>query len=505
MSTNFDTIRESLDAYERAVQQHRFEVGVREMGSIASIHRGVVQVHGLADVTNNELLRFSDDKYGWVFNLDRDSVGCVLLDHHNDLKVGQQVRRTYRTLDIPVGDELLGRVIDPVGRPLDRRGRIDTTERLPVERSAPAVLDRAPVNQPLQTGIKVIDALVPIGRGQRQLIIGDRQTGKSSVAVETVLNQQDTDVICIYCAIGQRNSAVTNVIHQLNRSGAINDCVVVVGQSQATAGLQFIAPYAAMSIGEFFMQQGRNVLVIFDDLTAHAKAFREMSLLLRRSPGREAYPGDVFYIHARLLERSTCLCPELGGGSLTALPIVETESQNVSAYIPTNLISITDGQIYMSHARFQKGILPAVDVGRSVSRVGGKAQLKAYRRITGPLRLAYAQFEELNKFARFTSQLDETTKQKLTRGHRVQEVLRQDLQDARNVADQIITFVCLTQGLFDNVPLPQIKNLENEFCDTVKQQVPSLYTKIQSGHDLSSDEIATIVKNCSEHLEFQES
>jgi len=438
-------------------------------------------------------LRFPNNQLGYVFNLDRDSIGCVMLDNRFPVSAGDEARRTQRVLDVPVGQELLGRVIDPVGRPLDGKGAVVSLYRMPIERPAPAIMDRAAVSVPLQTGIKVIDALVPIGRGQRQLIVGDRQTGKTSVALDAIINQRTSGVICVYCAIGQRSSAVAGVIDGLNRSGAINDCVVVVGESDATPGLQFAAPYASASIGEYFMQQGRDVLVVYDELTAHARAYREMSLLLRRPPGREAYPGDIFYVHARLLERATCLKTEEGGGSLTALPIVETEAQNVSAYIPTNLISITDGQVYLSPERFRKGILPAVDVGRSVSRVGGKAQLAAYRSVTGPLRLAYSQFEELEKFARFSSQLDDATRHTLRRGNRVRELLKQNVRDSKDVVEQVIAFVAVTHGVFDDLDPGSIHLAEKQFTTVVKQELPDVCRKIVSGNNLRREDIGSIV------------
>lgn len=493
MNKILNSLSQSFDTIDQIVRDHRATIHVREMGTISKVGRGVVEVAGLNDVQNDELIRFPRNQLGYVFNLDPDSIGCVLLDNQYDLNAGEEVRRTRRVLDVPVGEELLGRVIDPVGRPLDGKGPIATAERWPIERTAAPIMNRAPVSQPLQTGIKVIDALIPIGRGQRQLIVGDRQTGKTSVAIDTLMNQRDTGVICIYCSIGQRGSATASVIDQLNRTGAINDCVVVVGESNATAGLQFAAPYAATSIGEYFMEKGRDVLVIYDELTAHARAFREMSLLLRRPPGREAYPGDVFYVHARLLERATCLRSEEGGGSLTALPIVETEAQNVSAYIPTNLISITDGQIYLSPTRFQKGILPAVDVGRSVSRVGGKAQLAAYRAVAGSLRLAYSQFEELEKFARFSSQLDESTLKTLRRGQRVRQLLQQSVRDPKDVVQQVAAFVALNHGLFDDLSLEQVHPAEQRISDAVKQSMPGICQKIVDGHPLSEDELSDMV------------
>ena len=494
----------SLDVIDQVVRDYTPDVGAREMGTVSRIGRGVAEIVGLPTARTDELLRFPNNQLGYVFNLDRDSIGCVMLDRRLPAVAGDEVRRTHRVLDVPVGNELLGRVIDPVGRPLDGKGAVTSLFRLPIERPAPAIMDRAPVSIPLQTGIKVIDALVPIGRGQRQLIVGDRQTGKSAVAVDTVINQRSSGVLCVYCTIGQRSSAVASVIDGLKHSGAINNCVVVVGESDATPGLQFAAPYAATSIGEYFMEQGRDVLVVYDELTAHARAYREMSLLLRRPPGREAYPGDIFYVHARLQERATCLKAEKGGGSLTALPIVETEAQNLSAYIPTNLISITDGQVYLSPQRFRKGILPAVDVGRSVSRVGGKAQLPVYRSVTGPLRLAYSQFEELEKFARFSSQLDDATRHTLRRGQRVRELLKQNVRDSRDVVEQVIAFVAVTQGVFDRVELANIKEAEKQLTAVVKRESLDICMRILNGDHLQSQDVDSIVSIANDLVTGQE-
>lgn len=487
-------ISNAMDGVDQIVRDHQYVFHTREMGTVSSIGRGVVELAGLPTAQMDEVLRFANNQLGYVFNLDEDAIGCVLLDRARDLNAGDEVRRTHRVLSVPVGPELLGRIIDPVGRPLDGKGNINLVHHMPLERPARAIIDRAPVSVPLQTGIKVIDALVPIGHGQRQLIIGDRQTGKTTIALDTIINQRDTGLICVYCAIGQRSSSVAGVIDVLNRSGAIDHCVVVVGESDATPGLQFAAPYAATSIGEYFMEQGRDVLVVYDELTVHARAYRELSLLLRRPPGREAFPGDIFYVHARLLERATCLQSAEGGGSLTALPLVETESQNISAYIPTNLISITDGQVYLAPERFRKGILPAVDVGRSVSRVGGKAQLAAYRRVISALRLAYSQFEELEKFARFTSQLDEATRQTLRRGNRVRQLLMQNVHDLKGVVEQITAFIAVTHGLFDPLELADLDQAERQIGIAVKQELPGLCEKIMEGHALDNEDVAAILQ-----------
>jgi F-type H+-transporting ATPase subunit alpha len=421
---------------------------------------------------------------GLVFNIDPTEIGVILLDPSENLQVGEEVQRTKRVLDVPVGEGLLGRVVDPLGRPLDGLGEINTAKRLPVERPAPAVMDRAPVVVPLQTGVKVIDALIPIGRGQRELILGDRQTGKTAIAVDTIINQKETGIISIYCAIGKKSSDVAKVIAELRDHGVMGSCIVVVATGEDTPGLQFVAPYAATSMGEFFMEQGRDVLIIYDDLTSHARAYREVSLLLRRPPGREAFPGDIFYIHSRLLERSTRLRPELGGGSLTSLPITETEAQDMSSYIPTNLISITDGQIYLSPVLFNKGILPAVDVGKSVSRVGGKTQLPAYRSVAGDLRLSYSQFEELESFSRFGTRLDESTRRILERGWRVREVLKQGQYKPLKASEQIASLLSVTGGSLDRVPTEKIREAEAQIVLMLGQELPELCGRIEAGGKL---------------------
>ena len=391
----------------------------REVGTIRAVLPGIVTVTGLPGVGYEEVVRFANGQFGMVCQLDPDAVGCIVLGETSGLIAGTLVERCRRVMDTGVGDALLGRVIDPTGTPLDELPPPATTVRQPIERMAPPIMARLPVTVPLQTGIKAIDALIPIGRGQRQLIVGDRQTGKTALAVTAMINQSDTGVLCIYCAIGQRGASVAKVLGELRASGAMAHTVAVVAPAESGPGLQYLAPYVAATIGEEFMARGRDVLIVYDDLSCHARAYRELSLLLRRPPGREAFPGDIFYLHSRLLERATRLRPEFGGGSLTALPIVETEAQNISGYIPTNVISITDGQIYLSPVLFQKGVLPAIDIGRSVSRVGGKAQSPAYRAVAAALKLSYAQFEELEMFARFGTRLDERTRQVIDHGRRM--------------------------------------------------------------------------------------
>jgi len=428
----------------------------REVGTVISVATGIAKVSGLPGVGFEELVKFPGDVLGIAFNVDEDEIGVVLLGEYQDLHAGDEVERTGRVMDVAVGDELLGRVIDPLGRPLDGNGPVSSNQRMPIERPAAAIMDRAPVSVPLQTGLMVIDALIPIGRGQRELILGDRQTGKTAIALDSILNQRGKNVICVYCAIGQRASAVAKVVANLREKGAMDYTVIVVAEGNDAPGLTYITPYAATSIAEYFMEKGRDVLIVYDNLTQHAEAYRELSLLLRRPPGREAFPGDIFYIHSRMLERATHLCKERGGGSLTALPIIETEAQDISAYIPTNLISITDGQIYLSPSLFELGVLPAVDVGKSVSRVGGEAQWAAYRAVAGDLKLAYAQFEELETFARFGARLDDDTRKIIEHGRRIRACLKQPEFSPVSVPAQITVLLALTANLFDPVPLEKM-------------------------------------------------
>ncbi|HNO74805.1 MAG TPA: alternate F1F0 ATPase, F1 subunit alpha [Nitrosomonas mobilis] len=472
----------------------------REIGTITSIGTGIAKVAGLPGVGFEEILKFPNGVYGIAFNVDEDEIGVVLLGHYWELQAGDEVERRGHVIDVPVGDGLVGRIINPMGRPLDGKGRLDFSGRLPVERPSAAIMDRAPVSAPLQTGIKVIDALIPVGRGQRELILGDRQTGKTAIALDTILNQRDQNVLCVYCAIGQRASGVAKVIATLREKGAMDYTVVVVTEGNDPPGLAYIAPYAATSIAEYFMEQGRDVLIVYDDLTHHARAYRELSLLLRRPPGREAFPGDIFYIHSRLLERATHLRPEFGGGSLTALPIIETEAQDISAYIPTNLISITDGQIYLSPSLFALGVLPAVDVGKSVSRVGGKAQLAAYRAVAGDLKLAYAQFEELETFARFGARLDEDTRKIITHGLRIRACLKQPEFTPVSVAAQIAVLMALTADHFDNVPLDQMVDAEQAVYAAAADIPAEVRSRFDTAKKLSDEDRATITRIVSNSL-----
>jgi F-type H+-transporting ATPase subunit alpha len=466
----------------------------REVGTITNVSTAIARVSGLPGVGFEELLVFPGGVFGIAFNVDEDDIGVVLLGDYAHLHAGDEVERTGRVMDVGVGDGLLGRVIDPLGRPLDAGGPVGASERLPIERPAAAIMDRAPVTVPLETGLTVIDALIPIGCGQRELILGDRQTGKTAIALDTILNQRGKNVLCVYCAIGQRASAVAKVVAILRKTGAMDYTVVVVAEGNDAPGLAYIAPYAATSIAEHFMEAGRDVLIVYDDLTHHARAYRELSLLLRRPPGREAFPGDIFYIHSRMLERATRLSKEHGGGSLTALPIIETEAQDISAYIPTNLISITDGQIYLSPSLFELGVMPAVDVGKSVSRVGGKAQRAAYRAVAGDLKLAYAQFEELETFARFGARLDDDTRKIIEHGRRIRACLKQSELAPVAVPAQIAILLALTAELFDLVPLDRMKDAEHAVHEAAAKLPAEICARFETSEKLSDEDRKAIIQ-----------
>jgi len=481
MGDTLGRVAERLGAdWQKAVPDDRMPFAVREVGRVVSIGYGVCEIEGFTDIAANELIALPGNLVGLAASLSERRVGVILLGDSSALEVGADAHRTHRVSDAPVGEALLGRIVDALGRPIDGHGTIDAAERQPIEAPAAPIMDRAAVSVPLQTGIKAIDAVIPIGRGQRELILGDRQTGKSTIAIDAILNQGD-DVVSVYCAIGQRSSAVARAIDVLRRGGALERTIVVVASGDDAPGLQYIAPYAATTMAERFMRRGRDVLIVYDDLTRHARAYRELSLLLRRPPGREAYPGDIFFVHARLLERATHLNDTLGGGSMTALPIVETQARNISAYIPTNLVSITDGQIYLSPDLFRKGVLPAIDIGMSVSRVGGEAQLPAYRAVAGDLKLAYSQFEELETFARFGSRLDPATQDKLNRGRRVREILKQGEHEQIPVAEQIAVLLAATSGLLDKVEVDAVREAEQAIRTAVRQQLPDFGDTIRSG------------------------
>jgi F-type H+-transporting ATPase subunit alpha len=467
---------------------------LQEVGTVKSVSAGIAIVEGLPGVGFEELLLFPQHIYGIAFNIDEHEIGVVLLGDYCLLNAGDEVKRTGRVMDVGVGDSLIGRVMDPLGRALDGKGLISTSQRLPIERPAPAIMARSPVTEPLQTGLKVLDALLPIGRGQRELIMGDRQTGKTSIAIDTILNQAGKNLICIYCAIGQKSASVAKTLATLKQHHALDYTVVMVTEGNDAPGLDYIAPYAATSIGEYFMQAGRDVLIVYDDLTQHARSYRELSLLLRRPPGREAFPGDIFYLHSRLLERSTHLHKDLGGGLLTALPIIETEEQNMSAYIPTNLISITDGQIYLSPGLFDLGVLPAVDVGKSVSRVGGKAQRPAFRAVSGALKLAYAQFEELENFARFGARLDADSLKTIEHGQRIRACLKQAESSPLSLSAQICILLALTNGLFDAVPLDSIKQAQQAIVDNLSTIEQDALLSLEQGKRLTDDDKQHLLK-----------
>jgi F-type H+-transporting ATPase subunit alpha len=467
---------------------------VKQVGRVVSIGDGVAHVEGLRDIAADELIQLPNGLIAIASSIKLDRAGLILLGDASTLNVGAPAKRTQRVVDVPIGDAFQGRIVDALGRPLDGKGPVKAAGREPVEQPAPAIIDRSPVSTPLQTGIKSVDAAIPIGRGQRELILGDRQTGKTTIALEAILNQRDTGVVSIYCAVGQRASSVARVVEALRRHDALKRTVVVVASGDDAPGLQFIAPYAAATIGEFFMRRGQDALVVFDDLTRHARAYRELSLLLRRPPGREAFPGDIFFIHARLLERATRLSERMGGGSLTALPIIETQAQNLSDYIPTNLISITDGQIYVSPNLFRAGHLPAIDIGTSVSRVGGDAQLPAYRAVVGDLKLAYAQFEELEAFSRFGSRLDEDTRRQLERGRRVREVLRQGQHDLLPVIEQIGVLFAATTGLLDGVRVDRIAEAEEHIRREVRDKLSGLGEAVERGAPIDDEARAALTE-----------
>jgi len=483
----FEGLRQAREDFSQALKPE-------EVGTVTRVTTGIAVVSGLPGVGFEELMEFPGGVRGIAFNVDSDEVGVVLLGEDAVLEAGDEVRRTGRVMDVAVGKGLLGRVIDPLGRPLDGGEAPAAGRRLPIERPAPPIMDRAPVQVPLQTGWKVIDALIPVGRGQRELILGDRQTGKTTLAIDAIINQGEQGVLCVYCAIGQRASAVAKAIATLREKDALRYTVVIVAAGNDPPGLAYIAPYAATSVAEAFMEAGRDVLIVYDDLTHHARAYRELSLLLRRPPGREAFPGDIFYIHSRLLERATHLRGELGGGSLTALPIIETEAQDISAYIPTNLISITDGQIYLSPTLFESGVLPAVDVAKSVSRVGGKAQHAAYRAVAGNLKLAFAQFEELEAFSRFGARLDEATRKTLEHGRRIRACLKQPEASPVTVAAQIAVLLALSADLFDAVPMDKMKDAEKALREAAEKMEEGLRGRLLTAPELGGEDREKILQ-----------
>ncbi len=473
-------IREQIDNYET-------KIAVDEVGTVMSIGDGIARVYGSDKVMAGELLSFPHNVAGLAMNLEEDQVGVVLLGEYTAVEEGDEVKRTGRIMSVPVGDAMIGRVVNGLGVPIDDKGPVNTDKYIPVERLAPGVIDRQPVKEPMATGLKAIDSMIPIGRGQRELIIGDRQTGKTAVALDTIINSKGRDLICIYCAIGQKRSSVAQVVKTLEDFGAMEYTIVVSASASDPAPMQYIAPYAACAMGEYFRDNGKHALCIYDDLSKHAVAYREISLLLRRPPGREAYPGDVFYLHSRLLERAAKLNNELGGGSLTALPIIETQAGDVSAYIPTNVISITDGQIYLETDLFNSGVRPAVNVGLSVSRVGGSAQIKAMRQVAGTLRLDLAQYRELAAFSQFGSDLDKATQAQLARGQRLTEILKQGQYQPLPFSKQILIIYAGTQGLLDDMPIDQLGEFEKGLYNYVETSNPGVLKTIEDKKILDDD------------------
>jgi len=475
------------------IGSYAVDVDVAEVGSIVSIGDGIARVHGVESAMAGEMLEFPHGVFGIALNLEEESVGAVLLGEFKEIKEGDTVKRTGRIISVPVGDEMLGRVVNALGQPIDGKGPIVTKQFAPIERLAPGVVDRQSVKEPLQTGLKAIDAMVPIGRGQRELIIGDRQTGKTAVAIDAILNQKDTGVVCIYNAIGQKQSTIAQVVRTLEEADAMRYTIVVAAAAADPAPLLYISPYSACSIGEYFRDTKRHALVVYDDLSKHAQAYREISLLLRRPPGREAYPGDVFYLHSRLLERAAKLNNELGGGSLTALPIIETQAGDLSAYIPTNVISITDGQIFLESDLFHQGVRPAINVGNSVSRVGGSAQIKAMRQVAGTLRLDLAQYRELAAFAQFGSDLDKSTQAQLTRGARLVEILKQPQYEPLPVERQVAIIFAGTNGFLDNIPVSAARAFETGLYAFIEARYPQVFRGIAEKKQLD-DELKGLLK-----------
>ncbi len=483
---------------KQEIEQFRNELDVKEVGVVIEVGDGIATVYGLENAMAGELLIFPNDIYGMVLNLEEQTVGAVLFGSDKLIKEKDTVKSTGRVVDVPVGEALVGRVVNALGQPVDDKGPINAKERRKVDVIAPGVVDRRPVKEPLQTGLKAIDSMIPIGRGQRELIIGDRQTGKTAVAIDTILNQKDTDVICIYVAIGQKNSSVAQVIKTLEEFGAMEYTIVVSASSSTPAPLQYLAPYAGCAMGEYFRDKGKHAVIFYDDLSKHAQSYRQLSLLLRRPPGREAYPGDIFYCHSRLLERAAKLNDNLGGGSLTALPIIETQAGDVSAYIPTNVISITDGQIYLESGLFYQGVRPAINVGLSVSRVGGNAQLKAMKQVAGRLRLDLAQYREMEAFARFGSDLDAATTRQLERGRRLVEVLKQNQYVPMSAPEQIIAIFVGVNGYLDDVEVDGIRIFEENIFAHIRDQHHSLLERLAREKEIKDDlkqELTEIIKN----------
>ncbi len=469
------------------IKNYKSRIEMKETGVVILVGDGIARVHGLRECMASELLEFEDGSFGMAQNLEEETVSVALLSDENDIREGTKVSRTGRVVSVPVGEALLGRVVGALGNPIDGKGPIATTEIRPIESDAPGIIERQSVSVPLQTGIKAIDSMIPIGRGQRELIIGDRQTGKTEIAIDTIINQKNTGVICIYVAIGQKNSSVVQLANQLSKMGAMDYTIIVSASASETAPLQYVAPYAGCAMAEYFREQGRDVLIIYDDLSKHAVAYRALSLLIRRPPGREAYPGDVFYIHSRLLERAACISKEYGGGSITALPLIETQAGDVSAYIPTNVISITDGQIFLETELFHAGVMPAINPGISVSRVGGSAQLRAMKKVSGELKLLYSQYRELQSFAQFGSDLDADTKARLALGERIVEVLKQDRNSPVRVGCQVAIVYAVINGYLNDVAVNKVKEYEQNLYEILENEYATLLERFEQGYAEESD------------------
>ena len=472
---------EISNVIKEQIKNYKSKIEMKETGTVILVGDGIARVYGLRECMSSELLEFEDGSFGMAQNLESETVSVALLSNNNNIREGSSVKRTGKVLSVPVGEAMLGRVVNALGEPIDGKGPIAAESSRPIESEAPGIIERKSVSVPLQTGIKAIDSMIPIGRGQRELIIGDRQTGKTEIAIDTIINQKSTDVICIYVAIGQKNSSVVQLANELTRSGAMEYTIIVSASASESAPLQYVAPYSGCAMAEYFREQGKDVLIIYDDLSKHAVAYRALSLLIRRPPGREAYPGDVFYLHSRLLERAACVAPEYGGGSITALPIIETQAGDVSAYIPTNVISITDGQIFLETELFHAGVMPAINPGISVSRVGGSAQLKAMKKVSGELKLLYSQYRELQAFAQFGSDLDADTKARLALGERIVEVLKQGRNSPVRVGCQVAIVYAVINGYLNDIPVKQVKSYEALLYELLENKYSNFLTRIEAG------------------------
>ena len=479
------------------IKNYRSQIEMKETGRVILVGDGIARVYGLTNCMANELLEFEDGSAGLAQNLEEDTVSVAMLSNENSVREGTVVRRTGKVLSVPVGEKMLGRVVNALGEPIDGKGPIEYSGWGPIEAEAPGIIERKSVSVPLQTGIKAIDSMIPIGRGQRELIIGDRQTGKTEIAIDTIINQKNTDVICIYVAIGQKNTSVVSLVNNLTKAGAMDYTIVVSASASESAPLQYIAPYSGCAMAEYFRSQGKDVLIIYDDLSKHAVAYRALSLLIRRPPGREAYPGDVFYLHSRLLERAACVAPEYGGGSITALPIIETQAGDVSAYIPTNVISITDGQIFLETELIHAGVMPAINPGISVSRVGGSAQKKSMKKVSGELKLLYSQYRELQAFAQFGSDLDSDTKARLALGERIVEVLKQNRNNPISVGCQVAIIYAVTKGWLDTIPVNKVKDFEERLYEKLQNQKSALLKRFEEGY-FEDEDIASLEETLSE-------